>query len=142
MPTGSYSYKGIGHIPKDLNAAPNPRACKLLNQLPKVLRAYGKAFSKDNDAAVVVVVDLDKRDCLAFKRELQAVLEACDPRPKTLFRIAIEEGEAWLLGDRNAIKTAFPRANDRVLDDYVQDSICDTWEKLADAIHPGGVGAD
>ena len=30
-------------------------------------------------------------------------------------------------------------ANAAVLDNYVQDSICGTWEILADAIYPGGV---
>ena len=85
-----------------------------------------------------MVVDLDDRDCLAFKRELLAVLNACRPRPRTLFRIAIEESEAWLLGDREAVKAAYPRARDSILDGYQQDGICGTWEVLADAVHPGG----
>ena len=46
--------------------------------------------------------------------------------------------EAWLLGDRAAVKTAYPRVREQVLDDYKQDSICGTWEKLADAVFPGG----
>jgi hypothetical protein len=88
---------------------------------------------------VVVVVDLDDRDCLSFKQELLAVLESCQPRPQALFRIAIEEIEAWLLGDRRAIQLAYPKARTRILDAYRQDSICGTWEILAEAIHPGGV---
>ena len=47
-------------------------------------------------------------------------------------------GEAWLLGDRNAVKTAYPNAKNSVLDGYEQDSICGTWETLADAVHVGG----
>ena len=43
-----------------------------------------------------------------------------------------------MLGDRGALKTAYPGANDTVLDAYVQDSICGTWEVIADAVHPGG----
>ena len=73
-----------------------------------------------------------------FKQELLGVLNACNPRPKTLFRIAIEEGEAWLLGDRSAVKSAYPNAKDAVLNIYIQDSICGTWEVLADAVHSGG----
>jgi hypothetical protein len=46
--------------------------------------------------------------------------------------------EAWLLGDRNAIVKAFPRAKMHVLHSYRQDSICGTWETLADALFPGG----
>ncbi len=43
-----------------------------------------------------------------------------------------------MLGDRNAVKAAYPRAKDQVLKAYVQDSICGTWERLADAVYPGG----
>jgi hypothetical protein len=46
--------------------------------------------------------------------------------------------EAWLLGDTAAICRAFPRAKKNVLHSYSQDSICGTWETLADAIFPGG----
>ena len=84
-----------------------------------------------------MVVDLDDKDCPTFKQELLDVLNACDPRPQAVFRIAIEEGEAWLLGDRAAVKAAYPGARDS-LDRYVQDSICGTWEVLADAVHSGG----
>ncbi|MEA2083612.1 MAG: DUF4276 family protein [Thermodesulfobacteriota bacterium] len=130
-------YKGIGHIPKDLRGTTDPQKRILLDRLPKLLRGYGKSL-QGYPAAVIVVVDLDDKDCLGFKQELLDILNACNPQPTTLFRIAIEEGEAWLLGDRNAVKTAYPRAKERVLNQYVQDSICGTWEKLADAVYPGG----
>ena len=130
-------YKGIGHLPKNLHGLTDPRKRILLDQLPRLLRGYGKS-NQYFPAAVVVVVDLDDRDCMEFKRELLDVLDACDPRPSALFRIAIEEGEAWLLGDRDALKSAYPNVKDSVLDNYVQDSICGTWETLADAVHAGG----
>ena len=85
-----------------------------------------------------MVVDLDNRDCMEFKRELLEVLAGCVPRPKTLFRIAIEESEAWLLGDSAAVREAYPGAKNPVLNGYEQDSICGTWELLADAVRPGG----
>ena len=129
--------KGIGRIPKDLHAEPDPKKKLLLNHFPGMLRAYGRSLQPGTDC-VVVVVDLDDRDCGAFKRELLAVLEACDPAPKTLFRIAIEESEAWLLGDRDAVQAAYPRAKNAVLNEYRQDSICGTWEVLADAVRKGG----
>jgi hypothetical protein len=66
------------------------------------------------------------------------LLEHCHPPPKCKFRIAIEELEAWYFGDRVALKKAYPDANDAVLNTYIQDSQCGTWEKLADAIYPGG----
>ncbi|MEA3438368.1 MAG: DUF4276 family protein [Thermodesulfobacteriota bacterium] len=131
------SYKGIGRIPKNLRGTTDPQKRILLDRLPKLLRGYGKSF-QNLPAAVVVVVDLDDKDCLVFKQEMLDILNTCNPQPTTLFRIAIEEVEAWLLGDRNAVKAAFPRAKKQILNAYVQDSICGTWEKLADAVYPGG----
>ena len=131
------SYKGIGRIPKDLRGTTDPQKRILLDRLPKLLKGYGKSL-QNFPAAVVVVVDLDNKDCLVFKQELVDILRNCTPQPTTLFRIAIEEGEAWLLGDRNAVKSVYPRVKEQVLNTYVQDSICGTWEKLADAVYPGG----
>ena len=134
-----HAYKGLGHIPKNLRDVTDREKRILLDRLPKLLRGYGRSLkSLGQPAAVVVVVDLDTRDCRAFKQELLDVLNACRPRPRTLFRIAIEESEAWLLGDRDAVKAAYPGARDSVLNGYLQDSICGTWEVLADAVHPGG----
>ena len=65
-------------------------------------------------------------------------MRVCNPAPVTLFRIAIEESEAWLLGDPDAVMAAYPNARRAVLDRYVQDSVCGTWEALADAVHPDG----
>ena len=129
-------YKGIGRLPKNLLGVPNPANRFLLDNLPILLRGYGRSLT--DSSAVIVVVDADDKDCIAFKQELLGVLNACNPRPKTLFRISIEEGEAWLLGDRAAVKSAYPNAKDPVLNNYVQDSICGTWEVLADAVHSGG----
>lgn len=133
------SYKGVGRIPPNLNKKADPKKQILLNQLPRLLRGYGKSHQNVHaDAAVVVVLDLDRKNCLEFKQEMLNVLNQCHPKPRTLFRIAIEEGEAWLLGDRKAVITAYPKAKVQALNAYKQDSICHTWEKLADAIYPGG----
>jgi len=76
-----------------------------------------------------------------FRRELFGIRNLCNPKPKTRFCIAIEEGEAWLLGDMNAVKSAYPRAKKQALKSYDNDSICGTWERLADAVFPGGSSA-
>ena len=130
-------YKGLGRIPPNLRGVTDPRKRLLLDRLPGILK--GQVYNPHGLVSVLVVVDLDTRDCMAFKRELLDVLDACNPRPRTLFRIAIEEGEAWLLGDRDAVRAAYPNAKESVLNGYVQDSICGTWEVLADAVHPSGV---
>jgi hypothetical protein len=133
-----FSYKGIGRTPKGLKNTSDPSKRILLDQLPRILKGYGKSFHNTPDCAVLVVVDSDKRNCVEFKNELLSILDKCNPRPTTLFRIAIEEIEAWYLGDIEAIKKAYKKAKHDVLDSYIQDSICNTWEKLADAIYPGG----
>ena len=60
------------------------------------------------------------------------------PDQKPRFCIAIEEGDAWLLGDLPAVRRAYPNARDEVLNSYINDSICGTWEVLADAVYRGG----
>ena len=132
-----HAYKGIGRIPRDLRGKTDPWKRIILDQLPRILAGYGRS-PHGTDSAVVVVVDLDDRDCIGFKQELLQLPKRCHPRPKVLFRLAIEEMEAWLLGDRNAIVKAFPRAKTHALHSYRQDSICGTWETLADALFPGG----
>jgi hypothetical protein len=139
-----HNYKGIGRIPKGLKAKSEPAKRILLDQLPRILEGYGKAFSKypkGYRAHVAVICDLDKNNLKSFTRELQKSLDACKKKPPTEFCIAIEEGEAWLLGDRRAVETAYPRSNKGVLKSYVYDSICGTWEVLADAVYPGGATA-
>jgi hypothetical protein len=133
----THAYRGIGRLPPDLRGKTDPWKRVILNQLLRILSGYGKSL-QGQDAAVVVVVDLDGRDCIGFKGELVQVLRHCHPKPRALFRISIEETEAWLLADRNAVRKAFPRAKVNVLESYVQDSICGTWEVLADAVFPGG----
>ena len=133
----THAYKGIGRVPRDLRGKTDPRKRIILDQMPRILAGYGKSL-QDTDSAVVVVVDVDERDCIGFKQELLQVHRRCHPRPRVLFRLAIEEMEAWLLGDRSAIMKAFPRARMNALHPYRQDSICGTWETLADALFPGG----
>lgn len=110
----------------------------LLDQLPRILRGYGNTPGID---AVVVVLDSDRRNCADFLAELKALAADCNPAPNTIFRLAIEEMEAWYFGDQQALQTAYPRAKADVLGRYVQDSVCGTWELLADAVHPGGSAA-
>lgn len=133
-----HPYRGVGRIPKNLGAGGDPAKRILLDQLPRLLVGYGKTPGID---AVVVVLDADKRNCSEFLIELRALAETCNPKPNTLFRLAIEEIEAWYFGDKPALTNAYPRAKTEVLKHYVQDSPCNTWELLADAVYPGGSAA-
>lgn len=133
-----HPYKGIGRLPKDLKPTGDPNKRILLDQLPRLLRGFGKTPGVD---MIVVVLDLDDRNCVGFLEELKQLADACGMESKTLFRLAVEETESWYFGDRDALKKAYPRAKDKVLDAYSQDSICGAWERLADALHPGGSAA-
>lgn len=140
-----FGYKGIGRkIPENLRDQTDPSKRVLLNRLPQLLRGRGRthaAYSPLYSAAVIVVCDLDGECLKTFRQKLYAVLDACNPKPETRFCIAVEECEAWLLGDISAIKNAYPKVKGDVLKRYRQDSICGTWEILADALFKGGLKA-
>src|SRR6185312_2086210 len=87
-----HGYRGIGRIPARLSGASDPSKRILLDQLPRLLRGYVKTPGID---AVVVVVDTDDRDCMGFLAELQSLAASCGASKLTLFRLAIEETEAW-----------------------------------------------
>ena len=135
------AYKGIGRIPSNMRDATEASHRILLDNLPKLLKGYGRTYDgygSSYHAAVILVCDLDKRCFKQFRDELFSVLNECNPRPETRFCIAIEEGEAWFLGDIEAINSAYPKSNKSILLSYINDSICNTWEVLADAVYPGG----
>ncbi len=134
-------YKGVSRIPKNLKNVSDPCKRQLLDQLPRLLNGYGKTFANypaEFHAAVILVCDLDDKCLKLFREDLFGILNRCNPKPETRFCIAIEEGEAWLLGDLAAVRSAYPNAKNNVLHSYANDSICGTWEKLADAVYPGG----
>lgn len=129
-----HKHRGIGKFPVDPSQKTSPRDESLLHNLSSKLRAYGKEDRKD--LVVVVLVDLDDRpNCRVFKQELVHQLDFCINKPNTLFRIAIEELDAWYLGDRKAIAQAYPNARFEVLNDYTQDCICGTWELFAKLVN-------
>lgn len=133
-----HSYRGIGHIPKNLGSTVNAERRILLDNLPKLIRGCA---STPYVSLLIVVVDSDDRDCADFLQELQTVRTSVAPTANVIFRIAIEEIEAWLLGDPEAIEAAYPIRRRDLLAGYVQDSVCGTWERLADIIHLGGAAA-
>jgi hypothetical protein len=136
-----HSYKGKGRIPKDIKRHSDANKRILLEQLPRLLAGFGRTFAayeEPYEAAVIVVCDLDNENRQDFLNELEKLLDNCQHKPNTRFCLAIEESEAWLLGDIPAVKKAYPQAKDSVLQAYENDSICGTWEVLADAVYKGG----
>ena len=128
-------YKGMGALPNDLRPKSDANKRILLDQLPRLLRGYGKV---PNFGYIIIICDLDDRSKIKFISELNNVLNSCKPKPNALFCLAIEEFEAWYLGDLTAVRKAYPKAKESILNGYKNDSICGTWELLADAVNKGG----
>jgi len=128
-------YKGLGHLPKGLQPKSDAKKRILLDQLPRLLRGYGRV---PNFGCIIIICDLDDRNEKRFLSELNGVLNNCNPKPAACFCLAIEEFEAWYLGDLAAVRKAYPKAKGIVLNGYENDSICGTWELLADAVCKGG----
>ncbi len=129
-------FRGIGGFAKK-NTVKETKTGKLLNDLATYLAGFNRSL-KGIEAAVFVVLDNDKNDPATFQKQLEAL---ADDRMITIdhvFCLAVEEMEAWLLGDEAALIKAYPNAKTAVLHAYTQDSICGTWEVLADAIYKGG----
>lgn len=136
------AYRGVGVIPvKGRYSDPDVIAARtLLDNLPRLLEGYGRAYGSDNDqVAVVIICDLDRKELSFFRNQLNSLLALAPHHLRhSYFCLAIEEGEAWLLGDKSAVESAYPRAKRAVLNKYKYDSICGTWELLADAVLSGG----
>lgn len=132
-----HDFKGIGRIPKNLTSKTDARVKTLLDKLPRMLEGYGKSGYE----AVLVLVDTDSHDAAVFRRELHKMLQHCPNAPKTMFGLATEEVEAWYFGDRAALLKAYPRADKKALNKYQQDTVCGTWEMLADTLVKGGAAS-
>jgi len=124
-----YPHQGKGKLPDDPRMPPDLKRRGVLDLLPATLRAWGKSFSPETDR-IVLLVDLDNDDCTFLLEKLSDMLAAIEPAPSCLFRIAIEEVEAWYLGDWVALKRAFPKAKKALWTTYEQDAIGKTWEFL------------
>lgn len=134
-----HSYKGVGRLPQGLRDSTDPGKRILLDNLPRLLRGYGQAYAESGfPSCVVVVCDLDDKSKSQFLQQLAQVASECNPLLPAHFFFAIEECEAWYLGDLTAIRSAYPQAKKSILEGYKQDSICGTWEVLADAVTKGG----
>ncbi len=82
---------------------------RLLKQLPKRMQAYANFIP--SDWRIVVVVDRDNDDCKKLKQKLCTASRLVIEKKGNvvLHRIAIEELEAWFLGDIPAIRVEYPK---------------------------------
>ena len=80
-----HPYRGIGRLPKNLRGVGSPSGRFLLDNLPRVLRGYGKSLT--GSSAVVVVVDADDRDCV----DIQAGVGRCAERLLSSSKNAVQD---------------------------------------------------
>lgn len=132
-----YFHRGRGHLPKNLAASPNPRASSLLQVFPAKLRAYAAA-TEPEEVLLVVVLDSDDSDVDVLYGRLVECYRRFAPRHVYCIGIAVEEFEAWLLGDIEALSRAYPDYNKEAYASYEQDAIVGTWEILAKVVHAAG----
>lgn len=130
-------FRGIGGFTKK-NTVKETKTGKLLNDLATYMRGFNRSL-QGIPAAIVVVLDNDDRNTEEFRQQLESVALQNRITADYFFCIAVEEVEAWLLGDEQALLAAYPKAKVQVLRSYEQDSICGTWELLADVVYPGGI---
>lgn len=133
------SFKGIGKIPLKVKKMSDVKTKRLLTDLPMYLRGMDSYLQyMSGKKAIFVILDCDDDDCVELKRKLVQMYHSLGLSIDVFFCIAIEEMEAWLLGDSDALLNAYPLAKRQLLQSYVPDSIIGTWERLADIVYKGG----
>lgn len=129
-----FPHRGRGQLPKDLKRPPRPGASSLFEVLPAKLRAY-RSLLDEAVLLLLVVCDADQD----APEDLAKALGRCFHEEGAgifyVLAICVEETEAWLLGDWEAIKEAYPEADAACYAAYVQDSPSGTWEQLAKVIY-------
>ncbi|MCS4510251.1 DUF4276 family protein [Xylophilus ampelinus] len=129
-----HAHRGKGRLPTNPLKPPEIRHQGLLDVLPAKLRGWGKSLPQN--AAVLVVVDVDDTPCHSLLSDLQQMLKALPaPVPRVLFRLAIEETESWFIADIPAMKKAYPgKLKVAKLTGILPDSIIGASERLAGSI--------
>jgi Domain of unknown function (DUF4276) len=128
----------------------------LVGKLPQRLAGYGR-WIQDSNTKVVILLDRDDDDCIALKRKIEGMASAAGLSTRAdagslqsalvLTRIAVEELEAWFLGDVPALREVYPRVSGslgqqaRFRD---PDAVVDTWRALerllnSHGYHKGGL---
>jgi hypothetical protein len=138
VPFRVHPHQGKGALPAAgaRAAPPDPKRRGLLDQLPAKLRGYASSLDHDQDG-VLVLVDADDDDQGELRSEIAALL-AENPSVRGAVTLAVEETEAFYLGDLRALEKAFPEANMVAARAYVPDSICGTWELFGRIVGDGG----
>lgn len=128
-----HPHRGCGSFPKDMLAKPPKFTSALLDLLPSELRAYNKVYA-GKDLILVIAMDSDDKDPQSLRQDIYACAARFAPDIRSVVGLSTEEIEAWLLGDKKAVMQAYPDCREDVIDSYVPDSVCGTWEVLCRAV--------
>ena len=109
-------FRGIGGFTRK-NTIKETKTGKLLNDLATYLRGFDRSL-QSFPSVIIVVLDSDDHDVQQFRSELEAVAMQNMIKIDHVFCLAVEEIEAWLLGDRHALLSAYPHAKMHVLNTY------------------------
>ena len=132
-----HPHQGKGRLPRDLDARPDLKRRGLLDQLPAKLRGFANSMDVKTDQ-VVILVDADGDDPTTLLGAItDAVVQVAPDLPVTV-RLAVEETEAFYLGDLGALRKAFPGADLRRARSYEPDAVCGTWELFAQIVGDPG----
>lgn len=115
----------------------------LFDELPAKLKAYRGHVPPGQ--RIIIVCDRDKADCRQRKAKLEDIVARAGlytrARPhysgtwQVLTCLAIEELEAWFLGDPAAVSLAYPKVKPAAFRDCVDpDAVPDAAEKLRDIL--------
>ena len=122
---------------------------QLLLELPRRLKSYANRMLYEPDLRVIILMDADQ-DCRKAKQQLEKIVTESGLLSRTstpvgepfklITRLAISELEAWFLGDREAISTAYPRVHNNHFKGIpsASDGLLDTWETLHRVLQKGG----
>ncbi len=135
-----HPHQGKGKLPsrKRWGKAPDRNNRSLLHQLPAKLRAWNSSLDPQ-EHRVVVLLDADTDDIGKLRQEVEAAATELAPRLQVLVALAVEETEAFYLGDLAALKAVWPQADMEKARAYEPDSVCGTAELFGKIVGDGGL---
>jgi hypothetical protein len=132
-----HPHQGKGSLPRRIDAQPDRNARSLLAQLPAKLRSFAAFLNSDVDS-VLILLDADSDNVTVMGNEIAKVARQCSPNLKVGITFAIEETEAFYLGDLRALESAYPDADFEMARAYTPDSIVGTWELFGKIVGDDG----
>jgi hypothetical protein len=123
---------------------------RLMKDLPNRLRSYKQRMDGGEEIKVIVLVDRDNNDCEELKRKLETMARNAGLQTKSVpgtdgafqvvNRIAIEELEAWFIGDTAALQCAFTSLEGvRFPSSFNNPDKGGTWERLHRFLKQNGI---